>query len=221
MARRGFLRAMGATVIVSGGFKASTGQTQQAVPWSSGTEPPNLKAPPNACDCHMHIYDSRFPVAPDAKLRPPDATVDAYRLLQKRIGTTRQRRGPRRRPTGRTIPGHPRRDGQAYGPKTPVASRLSITSVADAELKRLKRSRHSRHPLQSRLNRAPRRSTCLSPCRSGSMISAGTSRSIMLRRPNRRECGPSAAAAFADRLRPSGAHSLAGRPRSIRHSHWC
>ena len=37
----------------------------------------------------MHIYDSRFPVAPSAKLRPADATVDDYRLLQKRIGTTR------------------------------------------------------------------------------------------------------------------------------------
>jgi D-galactarolactone isomerase len=37
----------------------------------------------------MHIYDSPFPVAPNAKLRPPDATVDDYRLLQKRIGTRR------------------------------------------------------------------------------------------------------------------------------------
>ena len=89
IARRGLLRAMGATIIMAGGSKASTGQTQQAVPWSSGTEPPKLKAPPNACDCHMHIYDSRFPVAPNAKLRPPDATVDAYRLFQKRIGTMR------------------------------------------------------------------------------------------------------------------------------------
>src|ERR1700733_11063426 len=87
--RRGFLRAMGATVIVASGSNASKGQTQQAAPWSAGTEPPKLKAPPNACDCHMHIYDSRFPVAPNAKLRPPDATVDAYRLFQKRIGTTR------------------------------------------------------------------------------------------------------------------------------------
>jgi D-galactarolactone isomerase len=89
IARRGFLRAMGATVIVASGSNASKGQTQQAVPWSAGTEPPKLKAPPNACDCHMHIYDSRFPVAPNAKLRPPEATVDAYRLFQKRIGTTR------------------------------------------------------------------------------------------------------------------------------------
>jgi D-galactarolactone isomerase len=89
IARRLFLRAMGATVIAAGRFIASTAQAQQAVPWSAGTEAPKLKAPPNACDCHMHIYDSRFPVAPNAKLRPPDATVDAYRLFQKRIGTTR------------------------------------------------------------------------------------------------------------------------------------
>jgi predicted TIM-barrel fold metal-dependent hydrolase len=37
----------------------------------------------------MHIYDSRFPVSPTAKLRPADATVDDYRLFQKRIGTMR------------------------------------------------------------------------------------------------------------------------------------
>ena len=75
--------------MTAGGLDASMGQTRQTVPWSSGTEPPELKAPPNACDCHMHIYDSRFPVAPYAKLRPGDATPDDYRLLQKRIGTTR------------------------------------------------------------------------------------------------------------------------------------
>jgi D-galactarolactone isomerase len=46
-------------------------------------------APPDAADCHHHIYDHRFPVAPTAKLRPPDALVPEYRLLQQRIGTTR------------------------------------------------------------------------------------------------------------------------------------
>ena len=88
-ARRAFLIRIGATVMAAGGLHASMGQTPQQVPWSSGTEPPKLKAPPNACDCHMHIYDSRFPVAPNAKLRPADATTDDYRLFQKRIGTTR------------------------------------------------------------------------------------------------------------------------------------
>ena len=88
VARRGFLKAVGATVILAGGLDATAGQAE-TVPWSTGTERPKLKAPPNACDCHMHIYDSRFPAVPTAKLHPADATVDDYRRLQKRLGTTR------------------------------------------------------------------------------------------------------------------------------------
>jgi len=61
----------------------------QSVKWSAGTEAPKLKAPPNATDCHHHVYDARYPVDPKATLRPPDASVDDYRALQKRIGTTR------------------------------------------------------------------------------------------------------------------------------------
>ena len=29
---------------------------------------PQLKAPPGACDTHMHIYDSRYPKAATAKV---------------------------------------------------------------------------------------------------------------------------------------------------------
>jgi predicted TIM-barrel fold metal-dependent hydrolase len=61
----------------------------QQVPWSKGTEPAKTKAPANATDCHHHIYSSRFPVDPKAVLRPGDALVADYHLLQKRIGTTR------------------------------------------------------------------------------------------------------------------------------------
>ena len=61
----------------------------QQVKWSEGTEPPKLKAPPNACDCHHHIYDAQYPVDPKAVLRPGDALVDDYRAFQKRIGTSR------------------------------------------------------------------------------------------------------------------------------------
>jgi D-galactarolactone isomerase len=59
---------------------------QHAVPNSSGTEPPKLKAPGNAADCHIHIYDPRFQPRVE---KPANATVDDYRLLQKRIGVTR------------------------------------------------------------------------------------------------------------------------------------
>ena len=79
-----FVMMSAATSVIS----VRSGEAQQ-VPYSSGSEAPKLKAPANTCDCHMHIYDSRFPVAPNATLRPPDALVADYRLLQKRIGTTR------------------------------------------------------------------------------------------------------------------------------------
>jgi len=45
--------------------------------------------PAHSTDCHHHIYDSRFPVDPSAQLRPGNATVHDYRLLQKRLGLTR------------------------------------------------------------------------------------------------------------------------------------
>ena len=68
---------------------AQTGGSGQAVPWSAGTESPKLRLPPNATDCHHHVYDSRFPIAPEATLKPADATAADYRLLQKRLGVTR------------------------------------------------------------------------------------------------------------------------------------
>jgi len=90
MDRRSFLRAAGLAALAgTAGTHSRDGHTQDEVPYSSGSEPPKLRAPLNACDCHMHIYDSRFPVAPTATLRPPDAHPSDYRLLQKRIGTTR------------------------------------------------------------------------------------------------------------------------------------
>src|SRR5258706_7314351 len=58
-------------------------------PHSVGVEPPKLKAPANACDCHMHIFDPRFPASPHWTRGAPDAPVSAYRLLQQRIGTVR------------------------------------------------------------------------------------------------------------------------------------
>lgn len=45
--------------------------------------------PAGTCDTHMHIYDSRYPVAPTSLLRPPDATVDHYRRVQAYLGLQR------------------------------------------------------------------------------------------------------------------------------------
>src|SRR5262249_56562303 len=46
--------------------------------------------PANAADCHMHVYDPRFPESnPRPGQNPKNATVSDYRLLQKRTGTAR------------------------------------------------------------------------------------------------------------------------------------
>ena len=44
---------------------------------------------PNACDCHMHIYDESYPLAPTATFKPPNAPVPAYREVQRELGLTR------------------------------------------------------------------------------------------------------------------------------------
>ena len=60
-----------------------------AVPNSSGTSLPRYKAPPGACDSHIHIYDTRFPMAWPKLRAVTDASVAEYKLLQQRNGTSR------------------------------------------------------------------------------------------------------------------------------------
>jgi D-galactarolactone isomerase len=83
--RRTFLGMLGA-----GGLAATLpafGECAQV--WSSGTQPPSFKLPEGTVDCHMHIYDDRFPSAPGTELRPPNATVEQYRQIQSRLGMRR------------------------------------------------------------------------------------------------------------------------------------
>lgn len=59
------------------------------VPNSSGTSLPRFKAPSDACDSHIHIYDPRFKMRWPNLRAVADASVEQYRLLQKRLGTSR------------------------------------------------------------------------------------------------------------------------------------
>jgi predicted TIM-barrel fold metal-dependent hydrolase len=88
--RRRLMKTSGAMALAAAAGAVRSDQAfAQQVPWSSGTESPKLKAPANACDCHMHIYDAKYPADPKATLKPADALVADYKLLQKRIGTSR------------------------------------------------------------------------------------------------------------------------------------
>ena len=45
--------------------------------------------PPGACDCHVHIYDERYALAPTATFKPPHSPVSAYRQVQSALGLQR------------------------------------------------------------------------------------------------------------------------------------
>ncbi len=93
MIRRAFLEKVGLAALGAGVvLRARDSHAGQAVPNSAGTEPPTLKAPANACDCHHHIYDpARFPILNPGMPFPPNARIEEYRLLQRRTGTTRKK----------------------------------------------------------------------------------------------------------------------------------
>src|SRR5215204_2491079 len=130
--RRDLLKSgSAAAVILAAGMRVAAAQQ---VKWSEGTEPPKLKAPPNACDCHHHIYHSRYPVDPRSTLRPGDATVEDYRVFQKRIGTTSNlifqpsTYGTENAPTLEAA--------VAMGPQARAVVVVD-TSISDADLKRM------------------------------------------------------------------------------------
>jgi D-galactarolactone isomerase len=45
--------------------------------------------PPGACDCHIHIYEDSYPLAPTATFTPPHSPVSAYRQVQRALGLER------------------------------------------------------------------------------------------------------------------------------------
>ena len=126
----GLSATAGAAILAASGTSA----TAQQVKYSSGTEPHKLKVPANACDCHHHIYGSQYKVDPRSTLRPGDASVDDYRTLQKRIGTSRNvivqpsTYGTENAPTLDAL--------VAFGPSARAVVVVD-TTVTEAELKRM------------------------------------------------------------------------------------
>src|SRR5258708_1646174 len=89
-ARRTFIKRASMVAIAATASAIGRESHGQPVSNSTGAEPPRLRAPEGACDCHMHIYDpARFPMPPSKRVAPSKATASHYRSLQKRIGTTR------------------------------------------------------------------------------------------------------------------------------------
>jgi len=43
----------------------------------------------DACDCHMHVYEDSYPLAPTATFTPPHAPATAYDAVRQALGLTR------------------------------------------------------------------------------------------------------------------------------------
>jgi D-galactarolactone isomerase len=51
--------------------------------------PPKLRVPAGACDCHMHVYEDRFPLVPQATFKPPHAPLTDYLQVRRALGLSR------------------------------------------------------------------------------------------------------------------------------------
>lgn len=60
-----------------------------AYPYSAGLQSAGIALPPGACDCHIHVYDSRYPAVLGAALQPSDASIPDYLRVQGRMGIQR------------------------------------------------------------------------------------------------------------------------------------
>lgn len=64
-------------------------KTEAEIKYSHITSLPGVVLPANSCDCHHHIFDRRYPYAPDDKRNLPAATVSDYRAFKHWLGFTR------------------------------------------------------------------------------------------------------------------------------------
>src|SRR6266542_1467856 len=51
--------------------------------------PSTFRVPADACDCHMHVYEDRFPLVPQATFKPPHAPLTDYLQVQRALGLSR------------------------------------------------------------------------------------------------------------------------------------
>ena len=89
--RRGLLAgaSSSATVALLNASKASVAFAEPAFPNSGGTDLPRFKAPADACDSHIHVFNpARFAMLPGTQY-PDRAAIADYRLMQRRLGMSR------------------------------------------------------------------------------------------------------------------------------------
>ncbi len=100
-----------------------------------------------ACDCHIHIYDTRFPMS--AHARPEaNASVEEYRRVQQRLGTTRTvvvqpaAHGTDNRATVAAVQALGRSNSRGIAVVHPSAADEELEAMADAGIVGLRFTQH-------------------------------------------------------------------------------
>ena len=56
---------------------------------ATSMSPGETRLPAGACDCHIHIYEPGYALAPTATFVPPPGPVKAYQQVQQALGLSR------------------------------------------------------------------------------------------------------------------------------------
>src|SRR5947207_7113075 len=64
---------------------------KNTAPPDPNTTKPKFRPPPLACDAHCHVFGpaAKFPYAPQAAYRPPDAPLESLQALHEKLGLQR------------------------------------------------------------------------------------------------------------------------------------
>jgi predicted TIM-barrel fold metal-dependent hydrolase len=136
LGRRGILSGGAVVSLTALGLQATApgALAQEVIQHSAGTGVPRLKLPANACDSHMHFYHTRYPLTANVLRPSPDATIEEYRKLQRRNGSSRTVVVT---PSAYGTDNSASLDGMAALGADSRGVAVVIPSVTDAELQRL------------------------------------------------------------------------------------
>jgi D-galactarolactone isomerase len=157
-----------------------------------------LAAYPGACDCHMHVYEDRWPLAPTATFKPPQAPAADYLAACRAMGT---QRAVVVQPTGYGFDNRCTLEATAaLGPETRAVV-VVAQDESEAELERL-------HGLGARSVRFMMLPGGVLPGRRSPRPRRGS-----LRSPGTSTCSSTAASCRSTRRRCSRSRAARGRPR--------
>ena len=146
--RRTFLSVAVAVAATGEIPRGSTGHAQQPVPEHHRHRSRQVKAPPNAADCHMHIYSTAL-LQPNLVTRSEPEERHGHRTIGCSKNEPHALRAvqPRNYATGQ--PASPRTPSRSLG-RTPEALRSSIRLSRRHRAQGPQRCRHPRHRLFAR-----------------------------------------------------------------------